>query len=82
MSQHYIATQDRKQHCTHLYRKHMLLLLQKPYSSRVLYQIGPPKMFIVDEDRTLSTDVSMHIYNTLNIRSQLTSPVNHGSLKT
>ena len=30
----------------------------------------------------LSADVLMHIYNTLNIRSQVISPLNHGSLRT
>ena len=32
--------------------------------------------------RTLSTDVLMHIYNTLNIRLQVISPLYHGSLRT
>ena len=50
--------------------------------NRVAYQFGPPKTLIIDEDRTLSTDVLMHIYNTLYIRSQVISPLNHGSLRT
>ena len=49
--------------------------------NRVVYQFGPPKTLIIDEDRTLSADVLMHIYNTLNIRSQVISPLNHGSLR-
>ena len=39
-------------------------------AERVLYQFGPPKTVIIDEDMTLSADVLMHIYNTLN---QITS---------
>ena len=50
--------------------------------NRVLYQFGPPKTLPIDEDRTLSADVLMHIYNTLNIRSQVISPLNHDSLRT
>ena len=50
--------------------------------NRIVYQFGPPKTLIIDEDRTLSADVLMHIYNTLNIRSQVISPLNHGSLRT
>ena len=50
--------------------------------NRVVYQSGPPRILIIDQDRTLSADVLMHIYNTLNIRSQVISPLNHGSLRT
>ena len=50
--------------------------------NRVVYQFGPPKTLIIDQDRTLSADVLLHIYNTLNIRSQVISPLNHGSLRT
>ena len=50
--------------------------------NRVVYQFGPPKTLIIDEDRMLSADVLMHIYNTLNIRSQVISPLSHGSLRT
>ena len=50
--------------------------------NRVLYQFGPPKTLIIEEDRTLSADVLMHIYNTLNIRPQVISPLNHGSPRT
>ena len=50
--------------------------------NRVAYQLVPPKTLIIDEDRTHSADVLMHIYNTLNIRSQVISPLNHGSLRT
>ena len=50
--------------------------------NRVVYQFGPPKTLTIDEDRTLYVDVLMHIYNTLNIRSQVISPLNHGSLRT
>ena len=50
--------------------------------NRVVYQFGPPKTLIIDEDRTLSADVLIHIYNTLNIRSQVISPLNHGPLRT
>ena len=49
--------------------------------NRVGYQFGPPKSLIFDQDRTLSADVLMHIYNTLNTRSQVISPLNHGSLR-
>ena len=49
--------------------------------NRIVYQFGPPKTLIIDEDRTLSADVLMYIYNTLNIRSQVISPLNHGSLR-
>ena len=50
--------------------------------NRVVYQFGPAKTLIIDEDRTLSADLLMHIYNTLNIRTQVISPLNHGSLRT
>ena len=50
--------------------------------TRVFNQFGPPKTLISDGDRTLSADVLMHIYNTLNIRSQVISPLTHGSLRT
>ena len=36
---------------------------------RVVYLFGPPKTLTIDEVRTLSADVLMHIFNTLNIRS-------------
>ena len=49
--------------------------------NREVYQFGPPKTLIIDENRTLYADVLMHIYNTLNIRSQVVSPLNHGSLR-
>ena len=48
--------------------------------NRVVNQFGPPKTLIIDKDRTLSADVLMHICNTLNIRSQIISPWNHGSM--
>ena len=32
--------------------------------NRMVYHFGPPKTLIIDEDRTLSADVVMHIYNT------------------
>ena len=66
----------------HIYTKKQMLLLLQNLHSRVVYQFGPPKTVIIDEDRTLSADVLMHIYNTLNIRSQVISPLNHGSLRT
>ena len=50
--------------------------------NRVVYQFVPPKTLITDEDRTLSADALMHIYNTLNITSQVISPSNHVSLRT
>ena len=50
--------------------------------NRVVYQFGPPKTLVIDKDQTLSADVLMHIYNTLNIRSQAITPLNHGSLRT
>ena len=40
--------------------------------NRVVYQVRPPKTLIIVENRTLS--VLMHIYITLNIRSQLNYP--------
>ena len=49
---------------------------------REVYQFGPPKTLIIDEDRTLSGDVLMDIYNALNIRSQVISQLNHGLLRT
>ena len=49
--------------------------------NRVINQFGPPKTLIVDEDRTLSVDVIMYIYNTVNVRSQMITPLNHGSLR-
>ena len=56
--------------------------IAKALLNRVVYQFGPPKMLIIDEDRTFSADVLMHIYNTLNIRPQVISPLNHSSLRT
>ena len=56
--------------------------IEEALLNRVVYQFGPPKTLIVDEDRTLSADVLMHKNNTLNIRSQMISPLNHGSLRT
>ena len=50
--------------------------------NRVVYKFDPPKILILYEDRTLSPDVLMHICNTLNIRSQVISPLNDGSLRT
>ena len=50
--------------------------------NRVIYQFGLPKTIIIDEDRTLSAGVLMHIYGILNIRSQVISPLNHVSLRT
>ena len=50
--------------------------------NRIVYQFGPPKSLITDEDRTFSADVLLHIYNTLKMRSQVISPLNHGSLRT
>ena len=49
--------------------------------SGVVYQFVP-KTLIIDEDRTLSADVLMHMCIDLNIRSQVISPLNHGSLRT
>ena len=45
--------------------------------NKVVYQFGPPKTLIIDEDRTLSAYVLMYIYSALNIRSQVISPLNH-----
>ena len=45
-------------------------------------QFGLPKTLIIYEDMTLSADVLMLIYNTLNIRIQVISPLNHGLLRT
>ena len=56
--------------------------IAEAFLNRIVYQLGPPKTLIIDEDRTLSADVLMHIYNTLNIRSQAISQLNHGSLRT
>ena len=50
--------------------------------NRVVYQFGTPKTLIINEDRTPTAEVLMHIYSTLNIRSQVISPLNHGSLGT
>ena len=50
--------------------------------NRVVYQFIPPKTLIIDGDGILSADVLMLKYNTLNVRSQVISPLNHGSLET
>ena len=63
-------------------QKANVLTIAEALLYRVVYQFGPPKTLIIDEDRTLSADVLMHIYNTLNIRSHVISPLNHGSLRT
>ena len=57
------------------------LTITEALLNRVVYQFGPPKTFIIDEDSTLSSDVLMHIYNTLNIRSQVILPLHNGSLR-
>ena len=49
--------------------------------NRAVYQFGPPKTLTIEEDRSLSADVLMHIYDTLNISSQVISPLNHGPLR-
>ena len=49
--------------------------------NRAVYQFGPPKTLRIDEDRTLSADVLMHIYNTLNIKSHVIAQLNHGLLR-
>ena len=46
--------------------------------NRVVYQFGLPKTLIIDRNKALYADVLMHIYNTLHIRSQVISPLNHG----
>ena len=56
--------------------------IAKALLNRVVYQFGPPKTLIIDEDRTLSADVLMHIYNTLNNGPQVISTLNHRSLRT
>ena len=45
--------------------------------TRIVYQFGPPKTLIIDENRTLSAEVLMHIYNTLNNKSQVISLLNY-----
>ena len=50
--------------------------------NRGVYQFDSPKTLVSAEDRTLSANVLMQIYNTLNIRSLVISPLNHGSLRT
>ena len=50
--------------------------------NRVVFQFGAPKTLIFDEDWTLSSDKLMHVYNALNIRSQVISPLNPGSIMT
>ena len=50
--------------------------------NRVIYQFGVPERLIFDEDKSMSSNVMMHIYNTLGIRPIVISPTNHGSLRT
>ena len=58
------------------------VIIAEALLNSVVYQFGLPKSLIIVEDMTLSADVLMHIYNTLNIRSQVISTLNHGSLRT
>ena len=71
-----------------IFRKHLpiqkanAVTIAEALLNRIVYQFGSPKTLIIDEDRTLLAGVLMHIYNTLNMRSQVISPLNHGSLRT
>ena len=57
------------------------VIIEETLLNRVVYQFGPPKTLIIHEDRTLSADVSMHIYNNLNIRPQVIPLLNQESLR-
>ena len=63
-------------------QKANVVTIAEALPKRVVYQFCPPTILIIYEDRTLSLDDLMYIYNTLNIRSQVISPLYHGSLRT
>ena len=56
--------------------------IAKALLHRVVYQFGPPTTLKIEEDRPLSADILVHVCNTLNLRSQVISPLNHRSLRT
>ena len=64
------------------YRKQNATIIAQAFLKRVVYQYGPSQILIIDECRTLCANIVMHIYSTLNIRSQIISPPNHQSLRT
>ena len=63
-------------------QKTIAVTIAEALLNRVFYPLCPLKTLIIDEGRTLSADVVMHIYNTLNVRSQVIFPLNHGALRT
>ena len=63
-------------------QKENVVTIAETLLNRVVYQLGPPQTLIIGVDRTLSAVVLMHIYNILNIRSQVISPLSNGSLRT
>ena len=63
-------------------KKANVVTIAEDLLNRVVYHFGPPNTLIIDEDKTLSADVLMYVYNILNIRAQVISPLNHGSLGT
>ena len=66
----------------HTYTESNAVIIAEASLKRVAYQFSPPKILIIDEDRTLSAGNLMHILNTLNVRLQVMSLLNHGSLRT
>ena len=50
--------------------------------NKVVYQFGPPSMIIIDEGKAMSSEVMTYIYEALRIKPIVTSPENHGSLRT
>ena len=50
--------------------------------NRVVYTYGCPEQICMDEDKALTAEVVMHLYNILCIKPIIVSPENHGSLRT
>jgi hypothetical protein len=48
----------------------------------VICVFGPPKSFIIDEAKSLTSEVMLAIYASLNIKPHTISPYNHGSNRT
>jgi hypothetical protein len=50
--------------------------------NRLVFRFGPPNSITMDSDRALENKVMNYIYNSLDIKTKIISPYNHGSLIT
>ena len=62
--------------------KHDAVSIAHALLDRVVFLFGPPKTFIVDEYRALSSKVMHYILDALRVDIKVVSSHNHGSLKT